>query len=37
VELLLLLGTAVGYVAFGYWVFERATRRARKLGVLGDY
>jgi ABC-2 type transport system permease protein len=36
-ELAVLVGTAVGYVAVGYWVFERATRRARRLGVLGDY
>ena len=37
VDLAVLLGTAVAYVAVGYYVFERATRRARKLGVLGDY
>jgi ABC-2 type transport system permease protein len=36
-ELAVLVGTAVGYVAVGYLVFEWATRRARKLGVLGDY
>ncbi|MFC7134429.1 MULTISPECIES: ABC transporter permease [Salinibaculum] len=37
VDLLVLVGTAVAYVGVGYYVFERATRRARKLGVLGDY
>ncbi len=36
-ELALLVGTAVGYVGLGYFVFQRATRRARRLGVLGDY
>jgi ABC-2 type transport system permease protein len=36
-ELLVLVGTAVGYVLFGYAVFQFTTRRARKLGVLGDY
>jgi ABC-2 type transport system permease protein len=36
-DLVVLVGTAVGYVAVGYIVFEWATRRARKLGVLGDY
>ncbi|WP_368409398.1 ABC transporter permease [Halorussus gelatinilyticus] len=36
-DLVILLGTAVGYVALGYAVFEYATRRARRLGVLGDY
>lgn len=33
----LLIGVAVGYVALGYAVFRYATRRARRLGVLGDY
>jgi ABC-2 type transport system permease protein len=28
---------AVGYLSVGYLVFQYATRRARKLGVLGDY
>ncbi|MES3517077.1 MAG: ABC transporter permease [Natronomonas sp.] len=36
-DLLLLVGVAVGYLAFGYLVFQYATRRARRLGVLGDY
>ncbi|UPV74338.1 ABC transporter permease [Halorussus limi] len=36
-DLAVLSGTAVGYVALGYAVFEYATRRARRLGVLGDY
>jgi ABC-2 type transport system permease protein len=33
----LLVGVAVGYLAAGYLVFHYATRRARRLGVLGDY
>jgi ABC-2 type transport system permease protein len=36
-DLAILLGVAVGYFAFGYAVFQYATRRARRLGVLGDY
>ncbi|WP_435174298.1 ABC transporter permease [Halorussus sp. AFM4] len=36
-DLAVLVGTAVGYVVLGYAVFEFATRRARRLGVLGDY
>ncbi|WP_372480503.1 ABC transporter permease [Halomicrobium sp. HM KBTZ05] len=36
-DLLVLVGVAVGYVVLGYAVFEGATRRARRLGVLGDY
>ncbi len=36
-DLAVLVVTAVGYVALGYAVFEYATRRARRLGVLGDY
>jgi len=36
-ELGLLLGVAVGYLGLGYVVFQYATRRARRLGVLGDY
>ncbi|WP_135852515.1 ABC transporter permease [Halorussus salinus] len=36
-DLGVLVATAVGYVALGYAVFEYATRRARRLGVLGDY
>ncbi len=36
-DLALLVGVAVGYLAFGYAVFRAATRRARRLGVLGDY
>jgi len=37
VDLLVLVVVAVGYVLLGYAVFEAATRRARRLGVLGDY
>jgi ABC-2 type transport system permease protein len=37
VDLAVLVGVAVAYVAFGYWVFQYTTRRARRLGVLGDY
>jgi ABC-2 type transport system permease protein len=37
VDLAVLLGTAVGYLGLGYLVFQYATRRARRLGVLGDY
>jgi ABC-2 type transport system permease protein len=33
----LLVGVAVGYLVGGYIVFHYATRRARRLGVLGDY
>jgi len=36
-DLALLVGVAVGYLALGYVVFQYATRRARRLGVLGDY
>jgi len=36
-DLAVLVGVAVGYVALGYLVFQYATRRARRLGVLGDY
>ena len=36
-DLALLVGVAVGYLGFGYAVFRAATRRARRLGVLGDY
>ncbi len=36
-DLAILLGTAVGYLGLGYLVFQYTTRRARKLGVLGDY
>jgi ABC-2 type transport system permease protein len=36
-DLALLLGTAAGYLGGGYVVFQYATRRARRLGVLGDY
>lgn len=35
--LAVLVGTAVGYLALGYAIFKLATRRARRLGVLGDY
>ncbi len=36
-DLAVLVGTAVGYLLLGYLVFQWATRRARRLGVLGDY
>ncbi|QLG49059.1 ABC transporter permease [Natrinema halophilum] len=36
-DLGILLGVAVGYFVLGYAVFQYATRRARRLGVLGDY
>jgi len=36
-DLAVLVGVAAVYLAGGYVVFEVATRRARKLGVLGDY
>lgn len=36
-ELGLLVAVAVGYLVGGYVVFQVATNRARKLGVLGDY
>ncbi|ESS09269.1 MAG: ABC-type multidrug transport system, permease component [uncultured archaeon A07HN63] len=36
-DLGLLVGVAGGYLAGGYLVFQYATRRARRLGVLGDY
>jgi ABC-2 type transport system permease protein len=36
-DLLLLVGVAAGYLLVGYVVFQYATRRARRLGVLGDY
>ncbi len=36
-ELAVLVGVAGGYLAFGFVVFQYATRRARRLGVLGDY
>ncbi|EMA61314.1 ABC transporter permease [Halorubrum distributum JCM 13561] len=37
VDLALLVAVAVGYLIGGYLVFEYATARARRLGVLGDY
>ncbi|PHQ45351.1 ABC transporter permease [Halorubrum sp. C3] len=37
VDLALLVAVAVGYLLGGYLVFEYATARARRLGVLGDY
>jgi ABC-2 type transport system permease protein len=37
IDLAILVGTAAGYLVFGYAVFAYATRRARRLGVLGDY
>jgi len=36
-EIGLLIAVAAGYLAIGYVVFQYATRRARRLGVLGDY
>jgi ABC-2 type transport system permease protein len=36
-DLAILVGTAAGYLGFGYLVFQYTTRRARRLGVLGDY
>jgi ABC-2 type transport system permease protein len=36
-DLAVLVGVAAVYLAGGYVVFEVATRRARRLGVLGDY
>jgi ABC-2 type transport system permease protein len=36
-DLAVLVGVAAGYVLLGYLVFQYATRRARRLGVLGDY
>ncbi len=36
-DLALLVGVAAGYLAGGYLVFHLSTRRARRLGVLGDY
>jgi ABC-2 type transport system permease protein len=33
----ILVGTAVLYLGLGYGAFRLATRRARRLGVLGDY
>ena len=37
VALAALVGTAATYLALGYGAFALATRRARRLGVLGDY
>jgi len=36
-DLGLLVAVSVGYLGAGYLVFRYATRRARRLGVLGDY
>ncbi len=36
-DLGLLIGVPAGYVLLGYVVFQYTTRRARQLGVLGDY
>ena len=36
-DLAVLIVVAAGYLLGGYAVFEAATRRARRLGVLGDY
>ena len=36
-EVALLVAVAVGYLGLGYAVFQVSTRRARRLGVLGDY
>jgi ABC-2 type transport system permease protein len=35
--IVVLVGTSVGYLALGYAIFGLTTRRARRLGVLGDY
>ncbi|SDJ98168.1 ABC-2 type transport system permease protein [Halovenus aranensis] len=37
VELATLVAVAFGYLFGGYIIFQYATRRARRLGVLGDY
>lgn len=37
VALVILVGSAAFYLAAGYGAFILATRRARRLGVLGDY
>jgi ABC-2 type transport system permease protein len=37
VDLAALVGVAVVYLGLGYLVFRYTTRRARRLGVLGDY
>ena len=36
-ELALLVGTAVGYFAFGYGAFQWMSRRARRQGLMGQY
>lgn len=36
-DLVVLVGTGVGYLVLGYAVFQLCQRRARKLGVLGHY
>ncbi|WP_178916773.1 ABC transporter permease [Natronomonas gomsonensis] len=36
-DVALLVVVAVGYLGLGYAVFQVSTRRARRLGVLGDY
>ncbi|AUV83993.1 ABC transporter permease [Salinigranum rubrum] len=36
-DLAVLCVVALGYLLLGYVVFQAATRRARRLGVLGDY
>ena len=36
-ELAVLVVTAVGYLAVGYFVFHRAQHRARRKGVMGQY
>jgi ABC-2 type transport system permease protein len=37
VDLALLVAVAGAYLGGGYAVFRYTTRRARRLGVLGDY
>jgi len=37
VAIVVLVGTSLLYLGLGYAVFVLATRRARRLGVLGDY
>jgi ABC-2 type transport system permease protein len=32
-----LVGTGVGYLAAGYFVFDRTQRLARRRGVMGHY
>ncbi len=36
-DIAILVGTGVGYLAVGYFVFDRAQRLARRRGVMGHY